>query len=173
MSNVLPEEAKEAVWRMYRARFLIAGSLVMLAVALLAALSLFPSYVILQTEQGGVAAEAGSGTATAQADRIAVAHAQGLLTTLTPILSATTTPTAAIADALAARPIGISIDHITMTTGATGSMIVSGTAATIEAINRYQNALRADKRFTGISVPVGELAGTAGGHFSITLSGKF
>jgi hypothetical protein len=41
------------------------------------------------------------------------------------------------------------------------------------AINAYREALAADPHFTGVAVPVGDLLGTAGGKFSITLTGAF
>ena len=171
MSNVLPESARQSVWRMYRARFCIAACLVFLAVAALAFIALVPSYFTLYV--GGYTSLQGSPVnAHLKDDRAAVAHAQALLGTLSPLLSATTT-SGLIADAISARPATVEISHITSTAGRPGTIILVGSAGSIKAISAYQNALRADPHFTGVSVPVGDLAGTAEGQFSITLSAYF
>jgi hypothetical protein len=171
MSNVLPESTKNAVWGMYRTRFIIAAALILMFAAVFSALALSPSYVVLSLQNENTPPQQ-SGTAASQDDRTAIAHTQALITALSPLL-ATTSATALIARALSVRPAGVSIDHITATAGAPGTIIFSGTAAQIDAISTYQSALIAGKQFLGVSVPVGDLAGTADGTFSITLSANF
>jgi hypothetical protein len=171
MSNVLPQEVRKRVWRMYCARFLIAASLILIAVAAFAALALMPSYLALHMGYNTPAQESPA-DASRTSDRDAIVHAQALLSTLSPVLSATTT-TALIADALVSRPATLRVYHITTTAGHPGSIILSGVADSIEAVSRYQSVLRADTHFRHVSVPVGDLAGTANGQFSITLSADF
>lgn len=173
MSNVLPPEAKRATWRMYRARFLIAGSFAALAIAGFSALALVPSYLVLRVGRESAVAQNSSEMTGIQEDRSAIAHAHALIRALSPLLSSTTTPSASIAKVVTLRPAGIVVNHIALTTGHPGALVVSGVADTAEAISRYQNALRADSSFTSASVPVGDLAGTGNGQFSITLSGNF
>jgi hypothetical protein len=170
MSNILPQEAQKAVWSMHRARFIVAGSAVAVIAAAISAAALAPSYLTLAVGQGFSPASGGSGSASDQADRDAIIHTQAILGTLAPLVSATTTPTDAVSVTLALRSAGVSVNHITY---ASGSMIVSGTAAAREAIDAYRQALGADPHFTNASVPVGDLAGAPGGSFTITLSGNF
>ncbi len=157
---------------MYRTRFFLAGALIMLAIASLSALALSPSYLVLQTADGAFVSKSAAGISGAQQDRDAIIRTQALLKTLSPLIS-TTTPTDIIAKAIAARPLGIIIEHVTYSAGHPSSLLLSGTADTTDKLNTYQNILRADSAFTGVSVPVGDLAGTGDGQFSITLTGNF
>jgi len=172
MSNVLPKEAKKAVRGMYRSRFIVAGSLVALFAAGLSALSLLPSYLALHaaepvTPQAEVSKNEANG-----ADRAAVASIQTMLKALSPLVG-TTTPTAVIIQALSLRPSNATVDHITYSAGNSGSILLTGSAATREAINGYRQALSADAHWKTVSVPIGDLTGGPGARFSITLSGPF
>jgi len=171
MSNILPVERKAVVWRMYRARFILAGSFVILCCACIAILAMAPSYFVLVDAAAGVGPQSGQNPST-DADRAAVVHTQGLVNALSP-LTGTTSASALIAAALSERPLGITISHVTATTGDPGTVILTGTAATVDAVNQYQRALRTDGRFPGVSVPLGDLAGTENGTFSITISADF
>jgi len=173
MSNILPNEAKQAVWSMYRVRFIIAGSYVALFVAGLCALALLPSYLALHTADVGSAASTTSSKVTSDTDRAAIASIRTMLTSLVPLVAATTSPTAAIAQALSLRPSTILVDHITYAGGNPGTIMITGSAATREAINGYRQALSADTHFTTVSIPIGDLTGAPGARFSLTLSGAF
>jgi len=173
MSNLLPQETKTTLWRTYRARFVIAGSLVMLIAGAVSFAALSPSYLVLQIDEGGQAAQLSANATAAQADRAAITHTQALLSTLAPFVSATTTATQVITEALSEKPAGIGILHINATPGNPGVIILSGTADTPKTIAAYQKTLEADARFSDVSVPVGDLAGTANGQFSITFSANF
>lgn len=172
MSNLLPHEAQRAIWRMYRARFLIAGSLLALAVAGLSALSLLPSYLALHGGETESASTTPERIADAQ-DHEAIVRVQSLLAALSPLVIATTTPSAAIAQVLSLRPPTITIDHIAYTEGEQGGIMIVGSAATREAISGYRQALASDTHFKTVSVPVADLAGAPGGRFSIGLTGDF
>ena len=102
---------------------------------------------------------------------MSIAHTQVLIGALSPLLSQAVS--GLIQEALAVRPSGIIVTHITATPGAPGTIILSGTAAQLEAINTYQTSLRANTHFSSVSVPVSDLAGTADGRFSVTLSSVF
>lgn len=168
MTNVLPPEAERTLWRMYRARYIIAGSSIALLAALLSVLSLLPSYLALHANEE---------TASEQTERVAsvkdqedIRRAQGILTVLAPLVDATTTPSAAIARALSLRPAVVAIDHISYTPG---SLVLSGVSKSREGVGVYRKALATDPIFSSVVVPVGDLAGAQGGRFSITLSGTF
>lgn len=175
MSNVLPREAQRAVWRMYRARFITAGSLVAIATAGLALLALLPSYLALHAAEGRSisAVPSGEKDPKVQNERILIARAQSLLTTLAPLASATTTASDTIATSLALRPKGVTVDHIIYAGGSPGEVVIVGFAHTRDRINAYRQALENDPHFKTVTVPVADLAGTQGGKFSITISGTF
>ncbi len=172
MSNILPHEAKKAVWRMYRIRFIIAGSLVGLLAAALCALSLLPSYLALHATGTINSNSSAAAIETVDADRAAVSSIQTMLKALSPLL-ATTTPTTAIARALSLKPSGVTIDHITYSYGNPVTVMLMGAAATREVINGYRQALSGDSRWKMVSIPIGDLTGEPGARFSITLSDAF
>jgi hypothetical protein len=174
MSNVLPAEKRKAVWRLYRSHFIIVGSTIALLCALAAFVALLPSYLVLRIDETNPAAlqQTGQAAAGTKEDRAAVAYAQAFIATLSPVLS-TSTPTDAVQAALAARPRDVAVDHITLTSGPPGTLIISGKASRAEEISVYQNALRGTGRFSSVSVPVSDLAGTDNGQFTATLSGSF
>ncbi len=171
MSNVIPQEGREAVASMYRARFIMAGSLVMLATAFIAGLSLLPSYLALNTIPTSTTAS--SASSASSEDRAAVAQAQALLAGIAPILAATTSPTDAVSLALGLKGPGIVINHIAFTSGSPDALVISGSAGTPAEIDAYRKALAAESLFTNVSIPVGDLIGRQGGNFTVTLQGIF
>lgn len=173
MSNVLPSEARAALWRMYRSRFILVGASVFLLVALLSFGALLPGYVALRSSGATLSEQDTKTITTDKKESEELAYAQSLLAVLSPFTSASTTPTRIIRDALVARPKGLLVTHIIFSGGKSGEIVLSGSATSLEAIQAYQEALRADPQFTNVSVPVGDLAGTGDGGFSITLSGNF
>jgi len=172
MSNILPKEAKQEIWKMYRARFTVVGSLVALLTAGLCALALLPSYLALHAAETEKSSTSTPKTIATEADRAAVASLQNTLEALSPLIS-TTTPTATVIQALSLRPAGITIDHITYSGGNPATIMLVGAAATRESINGYRQALSGDSHWKTITVPVGDLTGEPGARFSITLSGNF
>lgn len=168
MTNVLPPTAAQELWSIQRARFVIVGSVVALAAAVLAAVALAPGYVVLRT----VAVPA-AGPAVSEEmayDEQAVERARAYLQAMTPIVGATTTPTEMLGTALALRPVGVLIDRISYRDG---SIVLSGSATNRERVDAYQKALVSDSHFTSVAVPVSDLVGNEEGRFSITLSGNF
>ncbi len=157
---------------MYRTRFMIAGSLVGLCAAGLCALSLLPSYLALHAGEGARSVSSTPQSVANETDRAAILSIQTMLKALSPVI-ATSTPTSAIIQALALRPSGITIDHITYSAGNLGMIMLVGSTATREAINGYRQALSADPHWKTVSVPIGDLTGEPGARFSITLSGAF
>jgi Tfp pilus assembly protein PilN len=127
-----------------------------------------PSYLALHADESALSPALASGMGVH--DQADILRAQSLLATLAPLTLATTTPSQVVAEALALRPKGVSVDHITYTSG---SVILDGTAASREGVNAYKKALGADARFTSVSVPLSDLTGAQGGHFSLTLLGNF
>lgn len=167
MSNVLPETSEVRVWHLYRARFIIAGSILALLVALLAFLLLLPSYLALQANEATLPRATTS--VTLPKEQADIARTQSILSTLQPLMAATTSPSEALASALALRPHGVVVDGITYNPGL---LLITGVSAR-DAINTYKKALLGDSHFKSVFVPVEDLAGAGGGRFSVTLSGNF
>lgn len=172
MSNVIPQAARKEVARAYRARYLLTASLMLLALALSSALAFVPGYLTLRAAMAPVP---GTPTdAATQSDHDAIAAAHAYLDALTPLTSATTTPTDALALVLAHRESGIRINAFSYTPGATSdTLVVSGNAATPSALDAYRRALAAEPLFSSVSVPVSDLVGVQDGRFSMTLIGSF
>lgn len=173
MSNVLPKDVQRAVWRVYRARFITAGSLVALVVAVFAGSALLPMYLALHAGDTPTSAAAKALSAETQKDRIEVGRAQLLIATLAPIATASTTPSQAIAAALSLRPAGVKVDAILYSAGAKKEIVLTGFSSTREGVSAYQSALRTDPRFKTVVIPIGDLAGTKEGKFSATIVGSF
>lgn len=168
MTNVLPPVAAQELWRIQRARFVIVGSAVALVAALLAAVALVPGYVVLHSVAVPDIGPAISEEMTH--DEQSIERARAYLDAMTPIVGATTTPTGALAAALALRPVGVLVDRISYRDG---SIVLSGNANSRERVDAYQKALVSDSRFLSVVVPVGDLVGNEEGRFSITISGDF
>lgn len=171
MTNLLPLKRQKAVWAMYRARFLIAASIVLLVFAAIAALALIPSYLALELA-APPAPQTTSQPKGSPGDTAAIARAQAIVRAAVPLVIAATSSSRVIDEALSLKPAGVSITHVTLASGAPGQLALAGTA-TRDALNAYRNALSADPFFTGVSVPVNALVGSDNGQFSITLSGNF
>lgn len=169
MANVLPLKVQRAVWSEYRARAVLVLSFALLASALVALLSLAPSYVVLKGSSATKDAAA-SPPLQGQADIQGVLRTQALVTAVLPILSSTTSPERAIREALALRPTGVHVERVSYRAG-DGRVVLSGSGDTREAIDAYRAAIADDGRFGNVSVPLGALVGIEGGRFTITIAG--
>lgn len=170
MTNVLPAQTQKKIRREHLARFTIAASLISLVVSFVAFLSLIPSEIALQIESRTLAAIEQSSPAAQEvaADRSALARTQSLVVTAQPYLATSTAALDAISAALSARPAGTTISSLSYLVGSkTISITGQGTG-----VNAYGAALRADKTFTAVQIPVGVLVGTDK-RFTITLTGNF
>ncbi len=166
MSNLLPIESQRKMWAMYRARFLIVISLVMLVLALVGFAALVPGYlaITLSATQEGSAQLQRDG-----ADPVAMIRAQALVNNLAPVLSSTSSPTDMVLSVIEKKPRGIAIDRITYIPG----QITLGGTGSRETVTAYRTVLTSDPRFTSVAVPVAALVGSEGNRFSMTISGNF
>lgn len=170
MANVLPIQTQRTVWGDYRSRAVLIGSLALFVTAGLTFLALLPSYVVLAGAESAPETplpkvEGG------QADVQGVLRVQSLLTTVFPIVTATTSPTTMVREVLASRPQGVRIERISYLPAGNGTIVLTGTGSTREAINAYRAALSENDHFGEISVPLGALVGVEGGKFTITIAG--
>ncbi len=169
MTNVLPLPAQKSLWGMHRARFLIVLSLVLIVLAVLAFVALLPSFVALESNTLSAAELDKQGVSAADSLK-SMQKSQLLLTTVSPLIYSTSTPTAAMTKIIELRPKGATIQKIRYS-GSSRTIQVAG-SANREALTAYRTALESDGMFTTVSVPVGALVGSSG-QFSITLGGKF
>lgn len=171
MSNLLPIPEQRRVWAIYRSRFIIALSTLLIALALLAALALLPSYLALE-----IAAPPESDAKIAHAantpDPTGLARAQTIVRTLSPALTSTSSPTSLIEAVLAAKPSGVAVTQITysMLSGSQLSLTGSGNR---DKVSAYRDALAKNPSFTSVSIPVSALVGSGEGRFSLTIGGSF
>ena len=178
MSNVLPKETLQAEWSRFRGRCVLVGGLVFLGAAVCSGVALLPAHVALYVEAVSTAKQSAAQSGVlpgantqAQSERADVKRAQTLLDGVTPVVSSTSSPTEIISAALALRPSGVRVDHITFVLGDKNTMRIDGTSDGRESINQFREMLAKSGRFKNTSVPVGALVGAEGGKFTITLSG--
>jgi Tfp pilus assembly protein PilN len=169
MSNVLTAEGKKAIDARLRGRFLLATSLVLAGGAIIACLSLAPAIISVQVASASLAAPSEEAEA-AREDSIKAGRAQSLIAALGPLVSATSSASVALGEALALQPADISITVITYT-AESNTIVLSGLSKGREAVNDFRDALEASELFTDVAVPVAALVGTQQGRFTITLKG--
>lgn len=164
------------MWRFYRARLSLAAAVTLCACGLLAFLALLPAYAALRAE-GAFFETAPSANAGVQkgkdSERDQILRTRILLEQLSPVASSTAPMFDALISALGMRPSGVTVDRVNYVRDAGGEVTIGGTASSREGVQAYVAALRADPRWKNISVPIGDLAGTGDGRFSITVTGTF
>lgn len=172
MANVLPLEEKKRLDQSFRARYIGLGSLVLILAALVAILAMVPSFFAIRFARASLAPIETSARASSD-DQKQANRAQALLGALKPQLAATSSPTSALTRALAVRPAGISITQISYSRGEPSKIVLTGTSASRDAINRFRGALEKDGAFSSVSIPVSALVGVQEGKFTATLTGNF
>lgn len=172
MVNVLPSGALKKARRFYRARAVFVGALTMIACGGIIVLALLPTYLLVNAN-----AEAENEHAVAIAsqdmDREEISRTQVLLRELRDVATSTPSILDHIGVVLAARPPGVRVYSIHFDQhGKDGAQfVVSGAAASREAIPAYRSALSKEPRFTDVSLPIENLFGTDNNTFTITLTG--
>lgn len=168
MSNVLPVQEQKRVWATYRQRFISLASIALSVLAIIALMTLAPSYLLLmlnQPQSSTVKAQTSDKDDSAQASKT-----QTLIASLLPMVGATTSAMDVISEALDGRPDGVAINRISYTADAKQKTIVlGGIAQTREDINTLRKELDAKGEYKSVSVPVGDLIGSTGNQFTVTL----
>jgi len=174
MANLIPENIRGEMRGHSQARFVLSTAVLALIVALVAALLLVPSYVILSVHgsmhPGAVATLS---QADRTADQAAVTHTNNAIAILLPLIHASSTAVGILQQAVSLHPAGVRIDGISYTSGTPASLMIVGSADSPSLVSAYRTALAANPIFDSVTVPVGALVGTDGGRFSITISGTF
>lgn len=149
---------------------MLVGAGVIAAAALVAILAIMPAYISVRIARASVETASSPSDGPASADQEAAVRTQKLITSLAPVANATTSPTGALAAALAEKPAGLSITSITYASDKS-TLVLSGTASRREAVSALRDALEATGRFSSVAVPVAALVGAQEGRFTITLTG--
>lgn len=173
MSNLLPENSRTELRQEYRARYVFAGSLLAIGAAVFMSLSMLPSYVAFSSSlPKGQNTTASDETKKDFAD---ITRAQSLVQQLAPTMVSTSTISRAIQSALAVRSRGAHVDNISYMRDplASGVVTIGGLADGRVSINEYRTALQKVPSFTSVRLPVGDLIGSQGGRFTVTLTGNF
>ena len=158
----------------FRDRFVMAGAVALLVSAFFAALMLLPSYLVLATSEPSD----NGALQQAKEDQQGIndlARARALLTEVSAVISATSSPSKAIAQAAALRLHGITLNRfayqISQTPAQATTMSVSGAGSSRDVINKYRDALSRSGKFPMVSIPVNAIVGASeGGGFTATLT---
>lgn len=171
MSNVLPKEYQKKVWRFYRSRFLRASGLAALCTAFVLFIALIPAYLTARaTYMPNALSDTSVDKEEIEQEKEEIAKAKALVEELGPKVKGIRT-FEIMADALRARPAGISIQKMQFTKeGSRATIVISGTASNRTQVSAYRTALSEISRFETVTVPVGALAGTDSGQFSVTIT---
>lgn len=174
MTNVLPPQSQKVLWQSYIARITIVASVAAIILAGIVALAIAPAKITLIISDRAMSYGPPPTTEqiATQEDRDAITNTQTLLSQATPYMATSTSIVDAISVALALRPKGVMVDHITYTTGKTNTIVLSGTAHR-DQINAYKAAVTADRHFSTVHVPVETLVGSQERTFTMTLTGDF
>jgi len=173
MSNVLPPASLREVRRMNTERLLLVGSLLLIVCAAIAFLVLVPSYAIVRAESDLPEVSHESISIADKAERDDIFRAQLLVRDLWPIASSSTPILEVLNEVLRERPVDVVVRRINYERGNPGTIILSGSAPSREKIQAYQGALARNPSIKSANVPLQNLAGSDGGHFTLTLTGKF
>ena len=176
MANVLPLDAQKQMRRLFRARFVVVGSLAAITGALFTFLALLPSATGLYSEllvPSDISGTPEKNTEN-EAERTEILRAQSLVTQFSTMVSSTTPSFEALMSALRARPAGALVEEVRYTKdGGKGTILIYGNAKDRTSVTHYRDALEKEARFEEILIPASALAGAEDGRFSITLKGSF
>ena len=173
MSNVLPPASLREVRRMNTERLLLVGSLLLIVCAVIAFLALVPSYLIVRAESDLPEVSEESISVADKAERDDIFRAQLLIRDLRPIASSSVPILEVLNEVLRERPADVVVRRVSYERGNPGTILLSGSAPSREAIQAYQSALASNPSIKSANVPLHNLAGRDGGDFTLTLTGTF
>lgn len=166
MSNVLTLEEKKKLSRRLIARFVAAGSVMLICGAFIASLSLAPAFLAVTVARASLGASSTETSEGTREEGAEATRAQALLDELGPLLRTQPTPSENLAQALALAPAGISVTAIGYRDGA---IELSGASSGREAVNEFRLVLQEADLFSRVEVPVTALVSGQAGRFTMTL----
>ena len=171
---LLPTKTVKTLKTEYRARFFIVLLFFVSFAVLIASVFLLPSYLISSLAEKSAAANAqsaASGIATNTTSITAGLSSAGSLVTI--ISSFVSPPLSTIILRIAAlRPRGISITSFDVSYAGSdhSTVIIKGLAATRGNLVTFRNILEGDQVFSGVEVPISDLAPASHIQFSMQMS---
>lgn len=175
MINLLPDSAKRSLRATYYARLATVGITILAFVVFAGAAALLPSYLLARADAMSAEVYLADSSHTAAASQRA-ADTETLNQLSEEVSLMKSYPRAPfVAQAFSALtqdvPSGVSLSAITlMPNDPAVSVSISGVAGTRDELLAFANALQGDSSFSGVSVPLSELAGEANIPFSFSFS---
>ena len=177
LTNVLPPERQSALSRAYFLRLGVVSAVLLGILTFISAALLLPTYVFLAKSASVKEARLASIESTlSSADETALSARLAALTSDPAILTAlANTPSASniIRTVLAISRPGITLSDFVYTPAVNkvpGTLIISGTAATRDALRGYQLALQGAPLTLSATLPVSSYAKDANTTFTITVT---
>lgn len=138
--------------------------------ALVASLALVPAFISMQVGKATLQKKQNDLSEAAREDQAKQTRTLALLSVLTPLTAATSSPSALLSFALGLKPNGISITSVAYTKK---EIVLSGVSNNRLAVNDFRDALQNSGRFASVAIPVSALVGAQEGRFTVTLTGAF
>lgn len=177
LTNLLPVERQQALFREYFLRLSVVSIALVAALTLVAAMLLVPTYMFLtQSAATKVSRLANIESVLASSDeKILSAHLASLSNNATTLLALGKAPSvsAILRSALAVPRAGISLSgfaYAPASGNVPGSLALSGTAQTREALRSYQLALESTPFASSADLPVSAYAKDTNISFTITVT---
>jgi hypothetical protein len=182
MANLLPPEVQRSIFNRMLARVALVTSVLLSLVGGMAIAAVLPAYITLTTQQSSLAYEiAGLNTIGTSADiagRASVSASNKRIRAMQAIFAVPQKLTDAIDLIDAAKPKGMTIEHIGYDPGDNASstervMTISGIITDQNTEDVFLNSLRSDSLFTRAEIPISTLANADKNAFTIVMHGNF
>ena len=179
LTDLLPRARRAALTRDYYLRLGVVAAFVISAFAVAAGLLLLPTYVFLSQSESAKLVRLASVEATlaSTGDSELSARLATLMADATTLaeLAHAPSPSAVLREMLSIKRQGISLSGITYTGAAgknVGTLAITGTAATRDALRNYQIALQASPFAAAVTLPVSAYAKDTDIAFTVTVTLK-
>ena len=182
MANLLPPEVQRSIFNRMLARVVLVTSVLLSLVGGMAIAAVLPAYLTLTTEQSSLAYEIASlnttGTSADIAGRASVSATNKRIRATQAIFADPQKLTDAIGLIEAAKPKGMTIEHIGYDPGDNASsteraLSISGIITDPSTEDTFLSALRSDSLFTRAEIPISALANSDKNAFTIVMHGNF
>lgn len=144
----------------------------LIVLALLALVALVPSYLYLVHNRPILDPAAKASADVRAAERTEAFKIQAQIGVLQS-MAASTSVMDIVLQAIDGKPTGIVIDHISFKSDAgQNTIVLAGSGLSRENINAFRKELEGKGIYRSVSVPVGDLIGSSGNQFTVTLLTK-
>lgn len=177
MFTLLPPQQKKSLYKQYRLRLASVLLIFLFTFFVVCICLLFPSKIFLSFEKIGL-----QSTQDTLKTRIEAESKKGLVETLNSIQATVnainpenTSILKTIKTIIGVKPNDISVSSFIYTKGknADSSLTIQGKSATRSSLIEFSKKLKSDPSFTGVELPISNLAKQLDVPFTLTLLGKF